>query len=127
MMQYVITQGTKGICPTDWHIPTGTDWIVLGTFLGGDSIAGGKMKETGYDHWTSPNTGATNETGFTALPGGMRGNAGFFDLTNNAIFWSSLQVDIYNAWIRDLIHDGKRIGKDYVGKSHGFSVRCVRD
>jgi len=66
------TVNTGKICPPNWHVPTDTQWETLITYLGGKIIAGGKMKETGTAHWTSPNIGATNETGFTALPGGYR-------------------------------------------------------
>ena len=72
MMQYTTTAGVKGICPTGWQLPTDTEWTSLATYLGGESVAGGKMKETGITHWTSPNTGATNSSGFTGLPGGYR-------------------------------------------------------
>jgi uncharacterized protein (TIGR02145 family) len=69
-MQYDTTEGAQGICPDGWHIPTDAEWTTLTTFLGGESVAGGKMKEAGFAHWYSPNTGATNESGFTGLPGG---------------------------------------------------------
>ena len=73
MMQYVTTEGTQGICPAGWHLPTDAEWTTLTNFLGGESVAGGKMKEEGLDHWQTPNTGATNSSGFTGLPGGFRG------------------------------------------------------
>jgi uncharacterized protein (TIGR02145 family) len=69
---YAVTD-PHNICPTGWHIPTDEEWTILETFLGGSSIAGGKLKETNFAHWNNPNTGATNESGFTALPGGSRG------------------------------------------------------
>jgi uncharacterized protein (TIGR02145 family) len=67
------------LCPVGWRLPTPEDWTTLSDFLGGDEIAGGKLKETGTTHWSSPNTGATNETGFTGLPTGLRESDGTFD------------------------------------------------
>ncbi len=60
------------LCPTGWHVPNDTDWETLITFLGGNNVAGGKLKQTGTDLWNGPNTGATNESGFNAIPGGVR-------------------------------------------------------
>jgi uncharacterized protein (TIGR02145 family) len=91
-MQYNITPGSQGICPTNYHIPTNNEWQVLSTFLGGELVAGGKMKEAGFTHWSSPNTNATNESGFTALPAGdLIGNppAYFSSLSFGTTFWSS--------------------------------------
>ena len=68
----------RNICPTGWHVPTDNELTTLTTYLGGLSVAGGKLKEIGLTHWNSPNTGATNESGFTALPGGMRNMPGTF-------------------------------------------------
>jgi len=128
MMQYTANGGVQGICPTGWHLPTDGEWGVLSTFLGGDSIAGGKMKETGITNWASPNTGATNVSGFTALPGGMRGSAGpFYWITLSGNFWTSDQSDFLNAWVRGTNNDGKAVNRSDVGKDHGFSVRCIHD
>ena len=83
------------ICPDGWHLPTEDEWIELFEYLGGDSIAGGKMKETGTSHWISPNTGATNSSGFTALAGGHFTHAGYggglyaTGIDYNATFWTS--------------------------------------
>ena len=75
------TVNTKKLCPAGWHVPNDKEWTTLRTYLGGEEIAGGKLKETGTTHWTSPNTDATNQTGFTALPGGgRRSNGEFFGL-----------------------------------------------
>ena len=102
MMQYVTTEGVQGICPAGWHLPTNGECITLTIFLGGESVAGGKMKETGYTHWQSPNTGATNESGFTGLPAGNRlPNSNFFFLGYAASFWSSTQDGTDNAWAGD--------------------------
>jgi len=74
---YAVTD-IRGVCPIGWHVPTDAEWTTLSIFLGGDNVAGGKLKETGTTHWTTPNIEATNETDFTALPGGSRSNSGAF-------------------------------------------------
>jgi len=127
-MQYVTTQGVQGICPSGWHLPTDAEWTTLTTFLGGESVAGGKMKEAGTLHWASPNTGATNESGFTALPGGDRSsNGSFYDLTYYAYFWSSSEYSSSYAWYRYLYYDNDDVYRGYGSKTYGFSVRCVQD
>ena len=127
-MQYTTIPGVKGICPTGWHLPTDAEWTTLTTFLGGEAIAGGKMKEAGLAHWLSPNTGATNSSGFTALPGGLKLNSGFFDSrTISAHFWSSSQFDASNAWNRHLGYDRMNVGRDYDPKTLGYSTRCLKD
>ncbi len=127
-MQYSTTEGVKGICPTGWHLPTDAEWTTLTTFLGGEAIASGKMKETGTTHWLSPNTGATNSSGFTALPGGSRHlNFGFFDLAYYASFWSSSQGIATDAWYRDLYYNNEHVYRYYNGKTYGFSGRCLQD
>ncbi|MFH1159928.1 MAG: FISUMP domain-containing protein [bacterium] len=128
MMQYVTTPGTQGICPTGWHLPTDAEWTRLTTYLGGEPVAGGKMKETGTTHWLSPNTGATNSSGFTALPGGVRGSTNFANLTYYAFFWSSSQVDATYAWYRRLNYDYEGVYRLLNGdKTYGYSTRCVQD
>lgn len=90
---------SKGLAPDGWHIPSDEEWDTLINYLGGANIAGGKMKETGTAHWESPNTGATNESGFTALPGSYRRNNGSFPLIGySANFWSSTKNGSYSAW-----------------------------
>ena len=127
-MQYSTTEGVKGICPTGWHLPTDAEWTTLTTFLGGESIAGGKMKEAGLTHWASPNTGATNSSGFTALPGGDRdGNGGFYDLAYGAIFWSSSQYDPTIALFRALFFSVESVYRGGTNKTTGRSSRCVQD
>jgi uncharacterized protein (TIGR02145 family) len=127
-MQYVITEGVQGICPAGWHLPTDAEWSALTTFLGGESIAGGKMKEAGFAHWSSPNAGATNSSGFTALPGGGRNTNGYFYLlTSNAYFWSSSQYDTSNAWLRHLYCSYVHVDRSHGNEANGFSARCVQD
>ncbi len=120
--------GVQGICPTGWHLPSDAEWTTLTTYLGGESVAGGKMKEAGESHWTSPNTGATNESGFTALPGGYRDTDGVFNHVGGAgTWWSSAEYATNDAWYRYLIDDGSDVGRSNIGKEDGLSVRCLRD
>jgi len=128
LMQYVTSEGAKGLCPDGWHIPSDAEWTTLTTFLEGTSVAGGKMKEAGTSHWASPNTGATNTSGFTALPGGYRYNDGTFNsLTYYANFWSSSQSDAAYAWNRDLYYSYEGVYLFSSSKTYGFSGRCLQD
>jgi uncharacterized protein (TIGR02145 family) len=128
MMQYTTVEGTKGICPDGWHIPTKEELQILVDYLGGDGVAGGPMKEPGTAHWNPPNTGATNSSGFTALPGGNRSASGGFDnLGIYCYFWSSTQYDPTHAWKRKLYSDYDNVFLDYSPfQDYGFSVRCLR-
>jgi uncharacterized protein (TIGR02145 family) len=132
-MQYSATPGVEGICPTGWHLPTDGEWTTLTTYLGGESIAGGKMKspgtiEAGTGLWLSPNTGATNSSGFTALAGGRRYISGYTDLLyTNDYFWSSSQHDATYAWYRFLYYNYEYVLRYIYYKTCGFSVRCVQD
>jgi len=128
MMQYSVVEGSQGICPTGWHLPTHAEWTTLTTYLEGESVAGGKMKETGFTHWSDPNTGATNSSGFTALPGGYRSTDGwFFSLSLNGYWWSSSPNDASNAWSRFLKYFNATVNQDNYFKVNGFSVRCLKD
>ncbi len=116
------TVNRGNLCPAGWHIPDDDEWTVLTTFLGGESVAGGKLKETGTAHW-SPNTDASNETGFTALPGGMRGNGGyFFDLGYYGGYWWSATEN----WGRIIFCRSRDISSLYDASTTGCSVRCVK-
>ena len=127
-MQYVVTPGVQGICPTDWHIPTDSEWITLAASLGGASIAGGRMKETGTVHWASPNTGATNSSGFTALPGGYRElNGQFLELTESGSFWASNQDLITSAWCRYIYNNSVILYRWAYYKTYGWHVRCLKN
>ncbi|MBW6480577.1 MAG: T9SS type A sorting domain-containing protein [Bacteroidales bacterium] len=119
---------TSGICPTGWHIPTDAEWTTLTDFLGGVNVAGGKMKEIGTTHWTSPNTGATNSSGFTGLPGGVRSSNGYFYSINDyGYWWSSTEASTTMAWRRHLYAYNAKIDVGYSYKTYGYSVRCIRD
>jgi len=120
---------SRNIAPEGWHVPTDGEWQTLIDYLGGSSVAGGKLKESGITHWNSPNTGATNETGFSALPGGYRsGSSGAFGhIGINAYFWSSTEYGSSFAWFRNLGYGGSGMYRGNFDERGGFSVRCVRD
>jgi uncharacterized protein (TIGR02145 family) len=119
----------RGICPEGWHIPTLAEWTQLTDYLGGLSVAGGKMKEAGTTHWVSPNTGATNSSWFTALPGGSHwGPGGFYYFPTNALFWTATEGSATGAWYRILGYDWAGVsGWPDGGKIDGFAVRCLYD
>jgi uncharacterized protein (TIGR02145 family) len=121
---------SRGLCPTGWHVPTDAEWTTLTTYLEGESVAGGKMKTIGTTYWNSPNTGATNESGFSALPGGFRNFVGSFDnISYLAFFWSATEIDYDFAWIRYLNYNDGDVFRDLdiSYKWLGASVRCLRD
>ena len=118
----------RGLAPVGWHIPSDVEWSTLTNCLGGESIAGGPMKETGLTHWLAPNTGATNSSGFTGLPGGFRGlNGSFGNVGNFGYWWSSTEFNTSNAWLRYLSYNDGSINRYSNDKNYGFSVRCLRD
>ncbi|KPK85454.1 MAG: hypothetical protein AMS27_07320 [Bacteroides sp. SM23_62_1] len=123
-----VPSGIQGVCPTGWHLPSDGEWQQLVDYLGGLTVAGGKLKETDTLHWKSPNTGATNETGFTALPGGYRGYTGnYFYITERSVFWSATESEATKAWNRYMYYATLPVGREAYGKNVGLSVRCVRD
>jgi uncharacterized protein (TIGR02145 family) len=119
----------KQLVPTGWHVPNKSEWTVLSSFLGGQTLAGGKMKETGTTHWLSPNSGATDSVGFTGLPGGWRNNTvGAFDLFgSNGYWWSSTESTSNTAYFCSLYYLSSNAGINSAVKNYGYSVRCVRD
>jgi uncharacterized protein (TIGR02145 family) len=125
---YAVTD-SRNIAPAGWHIPTDAEWTTLTTYLGGENVSGGKLKETGTAHWLSPNTGATNETGFTSLPGGYRSNYGaFYDIGHIAYWWSSTESSMTTAWCRSMYYNTSNVLRSGGLKENaGFSVRCVKD
>jgi uncharacterized protein (TIGR02145 family) len=131
MMQYVTAAGVQGICPANWHIPTDGEWTILTTFLGGGSVPGGKMKSTGTIQagtglWQSPNTGATNESGFSAVPGGTCDSNGIFSIIGSfGYWWSSSENNANNAWYRFLFYNYNTVSRSSYIKNLGNSVRCV--
>jgi Fibrobacter succinogenes major domain (Fib_succ_major). len=123
------SNGGKNVCPTSWHVPTDAEWTTLTTYLGGESVAGGKLKETGTAHyWISPNIGATNETGFTALPGGYRYYSGAYSsIGSYGLWWSSTETSSTSAWGRHMHYAYSDVLRTNFNKPSGFSVRCSRD
>lgn len=121
----------KNACPCGWHLPSDEEWTQLSTFLGGDDVSGGKLKATGYNNWVNPNTGATNETGFSGLPGGYRSSTDSFSgLLFYGYWWSStVNVEENSPWVRWLSYNNATFGRGvYNGyKSYGFSVRCLKN
>jgi uncharacterized protein (TIGR02145 family) len=120
---------SRNIAPEGWHVPSDAEYETLVNYLGGSSIAGGKMKEAGTTHWNPPNTGATNESGFSAPPGGFHWEAfGDFDeMGYRASFWSSTEQSSGGAWYRHLRWFTSEVGRSGWDKRGGFSVRCVMD
>ncbi len=123
------------LCPTGWHMPTDAEWTTLIDYLGGDDVAWGKLMETGTINWATyagsdnlAETGATNETGFTALPGGVRSYNGSFGLIGySGSWWSTTEKDADYAWCRSIksrFGDGCRV---HGSKKLGLSFRCVKD
>lgn len=115
------------LCPAGWHVSTDNDWLTMKDFLSGELVAGGKLKETGTSHWASPNTGATNEYDFTALPGGWRTDNGSFQGLRNIGYWWTSTPIVPNAWYRHIQNDSEKLFRVYAGHNFGMSVRCVKD
>jgi len=130
---------SRNIAPEGWHVASDIEWKQLEMYLGMSqaeadgmewrgTYEGGKLKEAGTTHWITPNTGATNESGFTALPGGYRAITGVFRyLGSNAYFWSSTMYGGFSAWNRALIYIDSRVYRYFIDRNNGYSVRCVKD
>jgi len=121
--------GTQGVCPCEWHLPTSAEWSELENFLGGSSVAGGKMKDTTAGFWQSPNTGADNSSGFTGLPAGEYDtNQGIFQLLNQyAVFWTSTSVSTTKANERYLSYNNASSTSFDWYKTLKYSIRCIKD
>jgi len=130
---------SRGLAPEGWHVPSDDEWKQLEMYLGmsqaeADAYGwrgtdeGGKLKESGTTHWNPPNEGATNESGFSALPGGYRGSGGNFgSMGVYAYFWSFTELDSNYSWYRGLSYGLSQGDRVSYSKQYGFSVRCVRD
>jgi uncharacterized protein (TIGR02145 family) len=123
---------SRGLCPTNWHVPSDTEWSSLENQLGGSGVAGSSLKSTTTQPtpggWASPNLGASNSSSFNALPGGVRDQNGTFSgLNNNAYWWSSSNAIGFGAWFRYLEVNDNGIGRYSGSWQYGQSVRCVKD
>ena len=120
--------GVQGVCPDGWHLPSHIEWDILINYLGGVDVAEGKLIESGTAHWPSPNIGATNESGFTGLPGGFRNTSGIFSYLTQTAFWSTVEAGTSRAIKIQLSSD--HVGQIQIGtidKPMGYSVRCIKD
>lgn len=145
MMQYNPSDNqligtTQGICPEGWHLPTDEEWKSLERYLGMShfeasntgyrgTTEGGKLKESGHTHWSPPNEGATNESGFTSLPGGYRDyvDGSFGQMNTSARFWTATEYNDTEGWRRAMTHDHSSVWRAEHNKNYGRSVRCVKD
>ena len=119
----------RGLTPSGWHVPSNSEWATLDTYLGGHTVAGAKMKESGTLNWISPNTGATNESGFSGLPGANRyPNDGLFQNVGVVgYWWSASESNTTEAWSRGLFNSDSELHGFSSTKGFGLSVRCVRN
>ncbi len=124
---FAVSIYNKNVCPTDWRIPTDSDWDVLEDYLGASGLSGGKLKEIGTRHWQPPNDGATDEVGFTALPGGWRDHVGnYMKLGTASYYYSSTSNGSFGV-SRLMEYDSQVLAKSFSSKKHGHSVRCIRN
>lgn len=125
----ILANDTLNICPSGWHVPTDAEWTTLTTELGGESVAGGKLKSIGtVSYWSSQSAGTDNSSGFSALPGGYRIKDGSFNnLSNSAVFWRATEVNNNLAWSSRLEHNSNNVSKDSYEKQYGASIRCLKD
>ena len=118
----------KNVCPSGWHLPTDAELKTLKTYLGDADVAGGKLKEASTAHWISPNTGATNESGFTGLPGGYRSpNGDFFYIERFGYWWSSTDCGTSNVFNLYMVYKDRNAFRNNLDKTNALSVRCVKD
>ncbi len=127
---------TGKLCPAGWHVPSNEDWIALRTYMGGEDFAGGKLKETGTAHWQTSDAGATNESGFTALPGGERACNGisnegkFSGQGTDCIWWSATKFSLTDPpviWCFRIHTDNSRFWRNEIRATSGQNVRCIKD
>ena len=123
---YVISDA-RGIAPEGWHIPSEAEWATMVDFLGGEAIAGDKLKESGTDHWIV-NTDASNESGFTGLPGGYRSSIGtYYDFGEFGLWWTSTNSSVTSSYYYSLSAYNSAVNYDSHPNIDGSSIRCVKD
>jgi uncharacterized protein (TIGR02145 family) len=123
---YAVSNGQ--LCPVGWHVPEREEWKKLWEFLGDSISGGGKLKEAGTIHWRTPNKGANNSSGFTALAAGIR----YFEGTFSSVLcytsiWSATETGTNDQWYVGLYYGDASVIMDHRSKKHGFSVRCIKD
>jgi uncharacterized protein (TIGR02145 family) len=114
-------------CPDGWRLPSMQDWWFLSNFLGGDEVSGGKLKQTGTTSWESPNTGATNSSGFTALSSGRSGDKAMEHIGKTTFFWTNVDDDDATSWCGVLYSSRGDLALIPIEKKNGFSVRCIKN
>jgi uncharacterized protein (TIGR02145 family) len=120
--------GGKNLCPTGWHVPSFSEWNTLINFLGGAPLAGGLLKENGFLRWVAPNTGATNMSGFTALPGGRRGPSGTFAANGSTGYYRTRTPDVFpESFYAQLNNNNTTSNNTPWNNGIGMSIRCIRD
>jgi uncharacterized protein (TIGR02145 family) len=127
LYNYYAVTDRRNIAPEGWHVPSDNEFVILITYLGGQSVAGGKLKETGNAHWVGPNIGATNVTGFNAIPGGARNSDGFQLLGLKSGYWTTTDAGDGEAWIRYAAYYSSALNAKNLSKLNGNSIRCVKD
>jgi uncharacterized protein (TIGR02145 family) len=122
------TVNTGKLCPAGWHIPDTEEWQILREFLTDTISEGGRLKESGTEHWFTPNKGATNSIGFTALPSGFRYTDGSFTAIQSYTgFWLASGSGTNYEWFLGLYYGDAAATMNYVSKKYGLSVRCIKD
>ena len=128
LYNYYVGADSRGLCPTDWHVPGEDDWLKLVTYLGGYPVGGGAMKEAGTTHWIGPNNFATNSSGFTALPAGVNSGLAIFSGQGNyASFWGAEPTSPTGAHCWFLMDAYGTITRSNYSDQNGFSIRCILD
>lgn len=127
LYNWYVVRDTRKIAPAGWHVPSDAEWTILINYLGGITNAGGKLKEAGTAHWPSPNTGASNSTGFTALSGGSRDDLGEFNTLASGYWWSSTGYGLSGAWSWNMSYVSAGIVRADAGWNYGYSIRLIKD
>jgi uncharacterized protein (TIGR02145 family) len=123
------TVNTGQICPLGWHVPTDSDWKVLEKYLGGNEVAGGKLKNPESKYWNSPNPCIVNHYNFNALPGGSRRHykGVFLDIKNIGYWWTSSPRDYFYALAISMSYENKYLGRFQSDTKNAYSIRCLKD
>lgn len=128
LYNYYTVVDSRNLCPIGWHEPSDAELTTLENCLGGISVAGGKLKETGTTHWKTPNTGATNSSDLTALPSSFRDiNGSFGNIGEQSRWWSTTGSSSSYAYYHGLSYNSNSVSRGNLSRNFGFSVRCLKD